>query len=235
MPGTLALVSQSGQLTASMLDWAGNNGVGSHRWCPWGPHTCVDLAEVLDFLANDAQTHSIVVYLEGISNARRFMSALRSAANAKPVVVLKAGRKPAGNEAAQTTVAPSWAATTYSMPPCAAPVRCGCDRSWRCSRRPRPWHHAIARWASAWPWSPMEAAPACWQPIGSTKFHCSWAAVAGISVATLKSQLPAQASLADLIDLSEDAGPQDFKAAVAAAEKTARSTACCPSTPQDRR
>jgi acetyltransferase len=49
-----------------------------------------------------AQTHSIVVYMEGISNARRFMSALRSAANAKPVVVLKAGRKPAGNEAAQT-------------------------------------------------------------------------------------------------------------------------------------
>ena len=67
-----------------------------------GPNTSVDLAQVLDFLANDAQTHSIVVYMEGISNARRFMSALRSAANAKPVVVLKAGRKPAGNEAAQT-------------------------------------------------------------------------------------------------------------------------------------
>ena len=67
-----------------------------------GPHTVVDIAQVLDFLANDTQTQSIIVYLEGITHARRFMSALRSAAIAKPVVVLKAGRKPAGNEAAQT-------------------------------------------------------------------------------------------------------------------------------------
>jgi hypothetical protein len=67
-----------------------------------GPNTAVDLAQVLDFLANDAKTHSIVVYMEGITNARRFMSALRAAANAKPVVVLKAGRKPAGNRAALT-------------------------------------------------------------------------------------------------------------------------------------
>ncbi len=58
-----------------------------------GPNTSVDLSQALDFLASDAQTHSIVVYMEGISSARRFMSALRAAANAKPVVVLKAGRK----------------------------------------------------------------------------------------------------------------------------------------------
>ena len=57
---------------------------------------------MLDFLAADGHTHSIVVYMEGIANARRFMSALRAAANAKPVIVLKAGRKTAGNLAAQT-------------------------------------------------------------------------------------------------------------------------------------
>ena len=51
--------------------------------------------EALDFLANDASTKSILVYMEGIRNARRFMSALRAAAYAKPVVVMKAGRKPA--------------------------------------------------------------------------------------------------------------------------------------------
>jgi acetyltransferase len=65
-------------------------------------HGGIDISQVLDYLASDPQTHSIVVYLEGISNARSFMSALRSAANAKPVVVLKSGRKPAGNAAAQT-------------------------------------------------------------------------------------------------------------------------------------
>ncbi|MDO9195232.1 CoA-binding protein, partial [Rhodoferax sp.] len=101
-PGPLALVSQSGALTSSILDWAQKNGVGFSTVVSLGPNTAVDMAQVLDFLAADAQTHSIVVYLEGISNARRFMSALRAAANAKPVVVLKAGRKSAGNRAALT-------------------------------------------------------------------------------------------------------------------------------------
>jgi acetyltransferase len=101
-PGPLGLVSQSGALTASILDWARKNAVGFSTVVSLGPNTAVDLAQVLDFMASDAQTHSIVVYMEGITKSRRFMSALRAAANAKPVVVLKAGRKPAGNRAALT-------------------------------------------------------------------------------------------------------------------------------------
>jgi acetyltransferase len=89
-------------LTSSILDWAKKNAVGFSTVVSLGPNTAVDMAQVLDFLASDAQTHSIVVYLEGITNARRFMSALRAAANAKPVVVLKAGRRPASNQAALT-------------------------------------------------------------------------------------------------------------------------------------
>lgn len=85
--GQLALVSQSGALTASMLDWARKNSVGFSNVVSLGPHTSVDLAEVLDFFAHDGSTHSIIVYMEGISNARRFMSALRSASHVKPVVV----------------------------------------------------------------------------------------------------------------------------------------------------
>ena len=100
--GPLALVSQSGALTSSMLDWAAANAVGFSLVASLGRGTAVDIAQVLDFLAHDAQTQSIIVYLEGISSARRFMSALRSAAIAKPVVMLKSGRRPAGNEAAQT-------------------------------------------------------------------------------------------------------------------------------------
>jgi acetyltransferase len=101
--GSLASCHSLAHLTSSMLDWARSNGVGLFvRHFPWPTHLGRYLAQALDFLANDGQTHSIVVYMEGISNARRFMSALRSAANAKPVVVLKAGRKAAGNAAAQT-------------------------------------------------------------------------------------------------------------------------------------
>ena len=88
-----------------MLDWARQHGVGFSTVVSLGPNTSVDLAQVLDYLASDGKTHSIVVYMEGISNARRFMSALRAAAHAKPVIVLKAGRKPAGNEAAGIVLA----------------------------------------------------------------------------------------------------------------------------------
>jgi acetyltransferase len=100
--GTLALVSQSGALSSAILDWAVKNGVGFSAVVSLGANTSVDIAQVLDFLAQDRATQSIVVYLEGIRNARRFMSALRAAANVKPVIVLKAGRKPAGEKAALT-------------------------------------------------------------------------------------------------------------------------------------
>jgi len=100
--GTMALVSQSGALTAATLDWARGNGVGFSSVISFGPHSSVGLTEALDFLANDPHTHSIAVCMEGISNARRFMSALRSAANSKPVVVLKSGRRSAGCAAALT-------------------------------------------------------------------------------------------------------------------------------------
>ncbi|MBK9363351.1 MAG: bifunctional acetate--CoA ligase family protein/GNAT family N-acetyltransferase [Rubrivivax sp.] len=102
MPGQLGLVSQSGALTASILDWAQHNGVGFSAVVSLGPNTAVELPQVLDFLANDAGTQSILVYMEGIRSARRFMSALRAAAYAKPVVVMKAGRRPAGSKAALT-------------------------------------------------------------------------------------------------------------------------------------
>ena len=101
-PGPLGLVCQSGALTASILDWAARNAVGFSTVVSLGANTAVDLPQVLDFLANDAATQSILVYMEGIHDARRFMSALRAAAFAKPVVVMKAGRQPAGSTAALT-------------------------------------------------------------------------------------------------------------------------------------
>lgn len=101
-PGSLALVSQSGAVSTSVLDWAVKNGVGFSAVVSLGANTAVEIAQVLDFLAEDRTTQSIVVYLEGIRNARRFMSALRAAANTKPVFVLKAGRKPAGSKVALT-------------------------------------------------------------------------------------------------------------------------------------
>ncbi len=101
-PGPLALVSQSGALTSAMLDWARQHGVGFSTVISLGPNTALELPQVLDFLATDGATQSILVYMEGIRHARRFMSTLRAAAYAKPVVVMKAGRQEAGSKVAHT-------------------------------------------------------------------------------------------------------------------------------------
>lgn len=91
-PGSLAVVSQSGAVTSSMLDWAAKNGVGFSTVISLGKDSAIGIDQVLDFLADDASTHTIVIYLEEIQTARRFMSSLRAAANSKPVIVLKTAR-----------------------------------------------------------------------------------------------------------------------------------------------
>jgi acetyltransferase len=101
-PGSLALISQSGALTSAILDWGNKNAVGFSTVVSLGANTAVDLAQTLDFLATDPATQSIVIYMEGVTNARRFLSALRGAANTKPVVVLKAGNASAASAAALT-------------------------------------------------------------------------------------------------------------------------------------
>lgn len=100
--GNLALISQSGALCAAILDWAKANDVGFSTVVSMGGSSDVDFGELLDYLVYDNRTHYILLYVEGIRNARRFMSALRSAARIKPIVLLKAGRYESGSTAAQT-------------------------------------------------------------------------------------------------------------------------------------
>jgi acetyltransferase len=90
--GRLALVSQSGALCAAILDWARPRHVGFSSVISTGVGADVDFGEILDYLARDPATDSIMLYMEGVEKARRFMSALRAAARVKPVVVMKAGR-----------------------------------------------------------------------------------------------------------------------------------------------
>jgi acetyltransferase len=91
-PGRLALVSQSSALCAATLDWARSRHVGFSTVISTGVGDDISFGDVLDFLARDAATDGIMLYLEGVGDARRFMSALRAAARVKPVVVMKAGR-----------------------------------------------------------------------------------------------------------------------------------------------
>ncbi|WP_310447522.1 bifunctional acetate--CoA ligase family protein/GNAT family N-acetyltransferase [Thiobacillus sp.] len=97
--GDLALVSQSGALCTAMLDWAETNGIGFSSVISTGASADLDFGEILDYLACDSQTRGILLYIEGIRDARRFMSALRATARFKPVVMVKVGRHAAGSKA----------------------------------------------------------------------------------------------------------------------------------------
>ncbi|NJD32160.1 MAG: bifunctional acetate--CoA ligase family protein/GNAT family N-acetyltransferase [Gammaproteobacteria bacterium] len=91
-PGRLAFVSQSGALCAAVIDWARGRQVGFSTVISTGVGADIGLGEILDFLVHDPATDSIMLYMESVDDARRFMSALRAAARVKPVVVMKAGR-----------------------------------------------------------------------------------------------------------------------------------------------
>ncbi len=217
--GPLALVSQSGALTASILDWASQNGVGFSTVVSLGPNTAVDMAQVLDFLASDAQTHSIVVYLEGISNARRFMSALRAAANAKPVVVLKAGRKPAGNLAARThsgTIVGSDEVFDAAL------RRAGAVRvrsfvelfsASKClASRYRPVGKRLALITNG-------GGPGVLAADWVSEIHLQMGTLSETLTEEIRPALPPLASLCDLIDLSEEATPAHYRVALEAASR----------------
>ncbi|HEX5364498.1 MAG TPA: bifunctional acetate--CoA ligase family protein/GNAT family N-acetyltransferase [Gallionella sp.] len=103
--GNIAFVSQSGALCTAILDWAQSNDVGFSSVVSMGSSTDVDFGEILDYLVSDANTTSILMYIEGIRNARSFMSAIRAAARIKPVILVKVGRHAAGSKAAMSHTA----------------------------------------------------------------------------------------------------------------------------------
>lgn len=100
LPGHLALVSQSGAVCASILDWAIEQRIGFSAIASMGNMADVDFGDVLDYLALDPFTHCVLLYIESINNARHFMSGLRAASRLKPVIVIKAGRSGQGARAA---------------------------------------------------------------------------------------------------------------------------------------
>jgi acetyltransferase len=91
-PGKIAFISQSAALCASALDWAWEAQVGFSAVVSTGSMLDVDLGDLIDYFGTDPQTRSILLYVESIKNARKFMSAARGFARTKPIVLVKAGR-----------------------------------------------------------------------------------------------------------------------------------------------
>ncbi len=100
--GNLAMISQSGAIAAGMVDWAAQRAVGFSGIVSIGDQLDVDIADFLDYFALDGKTRAILLYVEAIKDARKFMSAARAAARIKPVVVVKSGRVAQGAKAAAT-------------------------------------------------------------------------------------------------------------------------------------
>ena len=91
LSGSVGLISQSNALCSSILDWASDRGVGFSAVVSMGTEIDIDFGDILDYMVFDEKTRSIVLYIESIHQARRFMSALRAAAFSKPVFVFRAG------------------------------------------------------------------------------------------------------------------------------------------------
>lgn len=98
--GTVALLSQSSGICSALLDWASERHIGFSCVIDLGTMLDVDFADLLDHLADDSSTHSIVLYMDRSGNVRRFLSAARGVARAKPVIVVKSGPDAAVHDAA---------------------------------------------------------------------------------------------------------------------------------------
>lgn len=99
-PGKVALISQSGAICTSILDWAEEKHIGFSSFVSIGSMLDVDFADLMDYFADEPQTRSIILYMESIGNIRKFLSAARSVSRTKQVIVVKSGRHEAGARAA---------------------------------------------------------------------------------------------------------------------------------------
>lgn len=99
-PGNVAFISQSGALCTAVLDWSLRENVGFSAFVSIGSMLDVNWGDLIDYLGDDPQTKSIIMYMETIGDARSFLSAAREVALSKPIIVIKAGRTQAAAKAA---------------------------------------------------------------------------------------------------------------------------------------
>ena len=102
LPGEIAFISQSGALCTSILDWSVKMNVGFSHFVSIGSMADVGFDDLIDYFGQDQETNCIVIYMESLSNARKFLSASRAFARLKPIILLKAGKSSAGAKAAMS-------------------------------------------------------------------------------------------------------------------------------------
>jgi len=101
-PGDLAFISQSGALVTAIIDWTAERGIGLSHVISLGDMADADFGDFLDYLAGDRTSRAILIYMEQMTAAPKFVSAARRAARAKPVIILKSGRNATAAKAAMS-------------------------------------------------------------------------------------------------------------------------------------
>ncbi|NWF86908.1 GNAT family N-acetyltransferase [Candidatus Bathyarchaeota archaeon] len=91
-PGNIAFISQSGALGSAILDWAIHENIGFSNFVSVGSMIDVDFGDLIDYFGTDPKTRSVLMYIEGLTDSRKFMSAARHFARTKPIIVVKAGK-----------------------------------------------------------------------------------------------------------------------------------------------
>jgi acetyltransferase len=99
IPGNLAFISQSGAMCSSVLGWATLKNIGFSHFISVGSKTDLDFGDLIDYLGNQVNVKSIVMYMESLDHHRKFMSAARSVSRVRPIILMKGGRSPAGSQA----------------------------------------------------------------------------------------------------------------------------------------
>lgn len=216
-PGRLGLISQSGALVTAMLDWATPRNIGFSAIVSAGDMADVDMADLIDLLATDPHTDAILLHVEGIGNAAKFMAAARAAARVKPIVAIKAGRSAqAGRAALSHSGAMAGSYPVYR----AAFEQAGIvmvdsltqlfDAAEILSRLPPPRGNRLAIITNGGG-AGVLAIDALYGTAGRL------AELAPSTIETLDEHLPTTWSRANPIDLIGDAGPIRYRAALAAA------------------
>lgn len=216
LPGSLALVSQSGAVCTALLDWATPGGIGFSSVISLGGSSDLDFGEVIDYLAADEKTEHILLYIEGVRDARRLVGSLRAAARIKPVILMKVGRHPAGSRAA---VSHTGAIVGRDDVFDAVVRRTGVVRvtsagelvavAQALGNHVHPAGERLAIVTNG-------GGPGVMAADRAADLHVPLATLAPATIEKLKAALPANWSHGNPVDLIGDAGPERYRAAIAA-------------------
>ena len=136
--GNLAFISQSGALCHAILGWSGQKNIGFSHFISVGSMTDLDFGDLIDYLGNKERARSIILYMESLTQHRKFLSAARSVSRIKPIIVIKAGRSEAGARAVASHTGAMAGRTRPTMPPSVGPASSGWIPWASSSTVPRP-------------------------------------------------------------------------------------------------